>query len=214
MATIHYDNFIHGQTIVQSATSERSGALKLLVMKDNGIVSYKKSETFLLLNIGVLPLDKHQNPYYEFKVGREGDIASYSVTSTIQHSYRYIIGGRDYDDIREFIVCSSMYNECIIRVTFLERPVHDSEFTIHSNIYLLGINLCKEFMNKTVLTSTNVYRDGMCSEIKGTTFHIPFLLQKIHNYAMEGIILPNNQVIRDDDPIENLIVACATLEQL
>jgi hypothetical protein len=31
---------------------------------------------------------------------------------------------------------------------------------------------------------------------------------------MEGIILPYNQVIRDDGPIENLVVACARLEQL
>ena len=215
MTTIDYDNFIRGQTILQSDTSDHSDALKLLKDKD-GIVSYKKSQTFLLLNIGVLPLDERQNPYYEYKVGREGDIASYSVTSTLRHSYRYMIGGKLYDDtrVREFIVCSSMYTECIIRVTFLERPVHEAEFTIHSTIYLLGANLRKEFMNKTVLTTTNVYRDGICSEIKGTTFHRPFLLRKIHNYAMEGIILPYNQVIRDDGPIENLVVACARLEQL
>ena len=43
MTTIDYDNFIRGQTILQSDTSDHSDALKLLKDKD-GIVSYKKSQ--------------------------------------------------------------------------------------------------------------------------------------------------------------------------
>jgi hypothetical protein len=55
-----------------------------------------------------------------------------------------------------------MYTECIIRVTFLERPVHESEFTIHSTIYLLGANLRKEFMNiMNIMNIRTYWKDGL-----------------------------------------------------
>ena len=82
---------------------------------------------------------------------------------TVKLSYN--IGGFNYtpEELDEFVIVSSQYNNLTIRVTFLEEPTADYEFNIISQYYLI-INLHDRKLLETnaVITKSNIYSNGIC----------------------------------------------------
>jgi hypothetical protein len=175
---IYYDKFMSERTILHSDTAKNysDGILFLVENKSNAdIITYDKTDKFLLLLVGVLRADENDNYYYEYSVDRVGDIIDNikfkTLNKNIKTKISYYIGGYLYepDLVKEFIFCASQYHEFKIRITFLEKPTNELEFIIYSRVYLLDTEYRNKLANNTIITKTNIYRDGMCCELNNFT---------------------------------------------
>ena len=141
--------------------------------KENAdIITYNKVDIFSLLSVDVLRIGK-QHYYYEYSVDRTGDIIDNIRFESSNKNIRinYYIGGYKYEpsEVKEFILVSAPYTDFKIRITFLEKPSNEDEFSIHSRVYLLDTEYRKKMARNTVITNTNIYKDGICAKLNNFT---------------------------------------------
>ena len=76
-----------------------------------------------------------------------------------------------------------MFHEFKIRFTFLETPVENYEFSICSRNYILKSDIREYFRNKTLITDTMKYENGLCIDyIKPKiVFYFPFEIMVVEN---------------------------------
>jgi hypothetical protein len=175
MEDIIYDKFMSEKTILHSdtVTNYSDGILFLLENESNAdMITYNKTDKFLLLSVGVLNVDENNNYYYEYSVKRTGDIID-NIRIECQNKIKvsYYIGGCQYhpDVVEQFIPVSAIYHDFTIRITFLEKPTNEIEFVIYSRIYLLGKEHRKNMARNTIITKSNIYRNGMCGQLNNFT---------------------------------------------
>lgn len=168
---LDYENVINSLKIEHSniITNTIDGLQFLLASKSDGI-SYNRSRQFFLLNVAVLEKDTDGNCVYEFILNRDGDIFdNFKFESTNKNlKFSYIIGGTKYesDVISELITVAASYSYLKIRVTFLEKPNIDDEFSIFYRVYLFDIDTKNYLMNNSIKTKSNLYTDGVCSRLE------------------------------------------------
>jgi hypothetical protein len=165
---IDYDQFMSERKIAHSDTvTNYTDAIELLVMTGADMVAYDTTEKLLLMSIGVLKADQDGNYYYEHNVSRQLDIISDIKVECPNVRVSYYIGGNKYnpEETKELVVACSMYHECNIRITFLEKPTNDLEFKIHYRIYLINTDIRKKMMYSRVQTKTNIYENGLCTPL-------------------------------------------------
>ena len=76
----------------------------------------------------------------------------------------YYIGGIEYKykEINELLLVCGIYNEFKIRITFLEKPSIDDEFSFSSKMYVLKPKCVDRLRHNTVHTKNNIYHNGVC----------------------------------------------------
>lgn len=167
---LDYEDVMNNLKIQHSdiVTNTIDGLQFLLASKSDGI-SYNKFRQFSLLNVDVLEKGLDGNYFYEFILNRDGDIFdNFKFESTNKNlKFSYIIGSAIYesDEIHELITVAASYSHLKIRVTFLEKPNIDDEFSISYRVYLLDIETRNYLMNNSIKTRSNLYRDGVCSKL-------------------------------------------------
>jgi len=165
---IDYDKFMGERNIDNSDTvTNYTDAIELLLMTGADMVAYDTTEKLLLMSIGVLKADDDGNYYYEHNVSRQVDIISDIKVECPNVRVSYYIGGQRYDpeETKEFIVACSMYHECKIRITFLEKPTNDLQFNIHYRSYLINLDIRKKMIYSRVQTATYIYENGLCTPL-------------------------------------------------
>ena len=167
---IYYDKFISGRKILHSdtVTNYSDGLIFLLKNKGNAdIITYNQRNKFLLLSIGVLQADENDNYYYEHTLTKDVDMIDNIRVEPINENIKisYYIGGILYDPniVKEILFFALDYHDFKIRITFLEKPSNDFEFSIYSRAYLLDHGNDKnKITTKKIITNTNIYMSGMC----------------------------------------------------
>ena len=167
---IYYDKFISEKNILHSdtVTNYSDGLIFLLKNKGNtDIITYNQRNKFLLLSIGVLQADENNNYYYEHTLTKDVDMIDNIRVEPINENIKisYYIGGISYDPniVKEILFFALDYHDFKIRITFLEKPSNDFEFSIYSRAYLLDHGNDKnKITTKKIITNTNIYMSGMC----------------------------------------------------
>ena len=134
------------------------------------IITYQNERTFVLMNLSILEKDANANPFYQFSIKREGDIVDnirFESTSNLNVQLSYYIGGSMYlpEDVSEFVIIASAYNDFEIRITFLEQPSVDAEFKIRARYYLLLSDDREKLMHSKLETQNMIYSSGMCHKL-------------------------------------------------
>ena len=167
--TINFQEFINSKTILHDDTIDNYfDGLKLLIENSGkvDIITYNRTNRFLLFSVSVLECDKDGNYYFERSLERNCDIVSdFSFESLNQNArMSLIIGGNEYDynKIDPFIIVSSQYHEFKFRITFNEEPNSNDKIKISYRCYLMNINDRELFAKNIIRTKTNIYSDGMC----------------------------------------------------
>ena len=167
---IYYDKFISEKNILHSdtVTNYSDGLIFLLKNKENtDIITYNQRNNFLLLSIGVLQADENNNYYYEHTLTKDVDMIDNIRVEPINKNIKisYYIGGILYDPniVKEILFFTLDYHDFKIRITFLEKPSNDFDFSIYSRAYLLDHgNNKNKITTKKIITNTNIYMSGMC----------------------------------------------------
>jgi hypothetical protein len=167
---LDYEDVINNLKIEHSDIITNSiDGLQFLIASQSDGISYNKLRQYLLLNVAVLEKDIDGNYFYEFILSRDGDIFdNFKFESTNKNlKFSYIIGNAIYesDKIHELITVAAAYSSLKIRVTFLEKPNIDDEFSISYRVYLLDIDTRNYLMNNIIKTKSNLYKDGVCSRL-------------------------------------------------
>ena len=187
---IDFDKFMSEKNIVHRNTvTNHTDAVELLVMTGADMVAYQTTEKLLLMSIGVLKADEDGKYYYEHSVSRQPDIITDIKVECPNVKVSYYIGGQRYDpeEVKEFIVACSMYHECKIRITFLEKPTNDLEFKIHYRNYLIKPDIRRNMMYSRVKTKTNIYESGMCTPL--ANIDQGSFLRKIDNHKPSSLAI-------------------------
>jgi hypothetical protein len=168
---LDYEDVINNLKIKHSDTITNTiDGLQFLIDSKSDGISYKRFRQFLLLNVAVLEKDTDENYFYEFILNRDGDIFdNFKLESTNENlKFSYIIGGNIYEsnEINELITVAASYSHLKIRVTFLEKPNIDDEFSISYRVYLLDTETRYYLMNNIIKTKSNLYKEGVCSRLE------------------------------------------------
>jgi len=166
---IDFQDFLTNKKIFTSNfLNEYDAAKYLLNNKENmDIITYNFTRHFSMFNVDVLEKDKNENYYYDVSVDKIGDIVdNIGVKSgeNIKLQLSYIIGNNEYqqEQFNEFVIISAKYTSLKIRITFLEKPLMDSEFKINLRYYLLQDNYRELLISHQVMTKNNKYYGGYC----------------------------------------------------
>jgi len=168
---INLQEFLSSKTILHSETaSEFDDALRILIedKPTADIITYNHTRHFLLSSMGVLEKDIDEHSFYEFTVEKSCDIVDnirFETASNLTVQLSYNIGGINYtpEELDEFVIVSSQYNNLTIRITFLEEPTADDEFNIISQYYfIINLQYRRLLETSTVITKSNIYSNGIC----------------------------------------------------
>ncbi len=168
---INLQEFLSSKTILHSDSAcEFDDVLRIIIENKPtaDIITYNNTRHFLLSRMGDLEKDIDEHYFYEFTVDNNGDIVDnirFETASNLTVLLSYNIGGINYtpEELDEFVIVSSQYNNLTIRVTFLEEPTADDEFNIISKYYfIINLQYRKLLATSTVITKSNIYSNGIC----------------------------------------------------
>ena len=174
MTSVNLSDFLSTKRILHHEPSMEYNDALLYFVQNRAIadiITYQNERTFVLKNISILEKDANANPFYQFSVQRQGDIVDnirFENTSNLNVQLSYYIGGIKYlpEDVSEFVMIASAYNEFEIRITFLDQPSVDAEFKIRARYYVLLSEDRKKLMHSSrVETQNMIYSSGMCHKI-------------------------------------------------
>ena len=170
MNTINYNEFMKNLTIKHCNTAKNfQNALEYYVQEKINMVTYNTTNKFLLFSAGFLQADENGNYFYEFIPIRDCDIIDNIKIDPIDKNIKitYHIGRQQYNpqDIKEFIVVASPYNDFRIRLTFLEKPTENFEFFVHLRNYIMDSELRTKLRMSKLITDSNIYEYGVCQKI-------------------------------------------------
>jgi hypothetical protein len=189
---INYNEFMSKQTILHSDEAKNfNDGLLFFIENSNytNIITYNTVDTILFKNVNTLGVDSNNNYYYEYSTDRKGDIIDNINFDSkgAKFTISYYIGHILYDpsEVKEFIIISAPFHEFKIRITFLETPANELEFSIHSRVYILSNDYRKQLCSRsTIITNTNIYKEGMCG--------------KLNNFIKEGGSMDDHRAYIDD----------------
>ena len=173
MTSVNLSDFLSTKRILHHEPSMEYNDALLYFLQNReiaDIITYQNERTFVLKNISILEKDANANPFYQFSVQRQGDIVDnirFENTSNLNVQLSYYIGGIKYlpEDVSEFVIIASAYNEFEIRITFLDQPFVDAEFKIRARYYLLLSKDREKLMHSRVETQNMIYSSGMCHKL-------------------------------------------------
>jgi len=165
---INYYDFINGIMILHSKTVNNSAdGIKFLIENDTDAVTYNHTDKLLLFNISVLHIDSDGNYYHDYFLEKNCDIISnihFASSRKINVKLTYYIGGIEYKfkEINELLLACGLHNEFKIRITFMEKPSVDDEFSFSSKMFVLKPKCTDILRHNTVYTKNNIYHNGIC----------------------------------------------------
>ena len=173
MNRIVLSNFLNSKRILHSDATDFAGAMNFFLENEENsdAITYYDTRHFLLMGVQVLEIDKNGHHFFEISVKRHGDIVdniSVESLSSLNVAISYNIGGTEYahSEIDEFVLVAGVYQDFVIRITFLQKPTIDSEFKIMSRYYILNSRDRKLLNQSQVFTRNCFYVNGVCTKNK------------------------------------------------
>lgn len=182
MNIIVLSNFLKSKRILHSDATDFAGAMNFFLENEEktDAITYYDTRHFLLMGVQVLEIDKNGHHFFEISVKRHGDIVdniSFESLSSLNVVISYNIGGTEYahSEIDEFVLVAGVYQDFVIRITFLQKPTIDSEFKIMSRYYILNSQDRKLLTHSKVLTRNCFYTNGVSCKKKQNETSSPSL---------------------------------------
>jgi len=165
---INLKKFLSNKKILHSETTYTYDDAILFLIKNEqnaDIITYNIIHFLPLDN--VIEIDTYGYYFYEFIVKRDGDIVDniyFESPSNLNVKLNYYIGNIKYipEEVNEFVMVSSQYNDFKIRVTFLDKPITNDECKIILRYYLINLQDRKLLIQSNVITKNITYCNGLC----------------------------------------------------
>ena len=165
---INYYEFLKEISILQCKNAKNSAdGIKSLIENNTDAITYNHTDKLLLFNVSVLHIDNEGNYFYDYFLEKNCDVISgitFASSRKLTVKLTYYIGGIEYKygEIDELLIVCGMYNEFKIRITFLEKPLIDDEFSFSSKMIVLKPKCVDRLRYNTVVTKNNIYHNGIC----------------------------------------------------
>ena len=177
MSPVHLDEFMSNLRPLASDAQNYEEAMDIYKthMNQTDSVTYNMGHTIIIYNINMLKMNIAGNYYYDFKINRYGDIVNnirIEGPSNTQVKKSFIISGVEYSpiDLGSFVFAAAPYTDLVLRITFCEKPAVYDKFTISAQYYLLNSDYRDVLKNNIVISTSNIYKSGICIKRKNTHF--------------------------------------------
>jgi hypothetical protein len=177
MPLIILDDFISNLSPLNSGVENYEDALNIYKTHMDQIdsIMYNMTHNIIIYNINMLKLNINGKYYYDFKIDKLGDIVNnirVEGPQNIQIKKSYIISGVEYSpiDFGTFVFAAAPYTNLVLRIIFCEKPNIYDKFTILMRYYLLNPDYKNVLKNNIVISTSNIYKNGICIKRKNTYF--------------------------------------------